>query len=1067
MIHDLSSDDKVLAALKERVKELNCLYAVEELLREIDKPLDEIFRGVLRAIPPGWQFPEACRAKIVYEGQTWAPQDFVETPWAQCAPIYVQQRHVGEICVYYTGERPMAEAGPFLFDEVRLVKTIAERLGNFLRQRRLERLIGEHDRDEAQQAKRRDAEWRGGLTLVRKTDQNQYERLARKMLNHLCWTGVEEALGTVERADHESKGDAPAGDGSDNYPLQKLSLDREYFLSDAPFELAAKHLSDEEILALVQRWMFEDRSKFLVKVLESQQSSLSEIADAVRRYQQILPEDAGLSRATLEAMKVSLISRFLTEQLEFIQVAKQYIDVGAFLQLLDRLVFPVGSHGKLGGKSAGLFLATQILRRAADAVPGGSAIRTPKSWYLASDGLLSFMEYNDLGDVIQHKYKEIDQVRLEYTHLVQLYKHARFPPEIVKGLSMALDDFGERPLIVRSSSLLEDRLGTSFSGKYKSLFLANQGTKQQRLEALMDAIAEIYASVFGPDPIEYRRERGLLDFKEEMGVLIQEVVGTRCGKYFFPAFSGVAFSNNEFRWSPRIKRDDGLIRLVPGLGTRAVDRVSDDFPVLIAPGQPRLRANVSVDEVVRYSPKKIDVINLEKNAFETVDLNQLLCECGPYYPAFSKVFSVLRDDRLFKPVGLLADPAQEEMIATFEGLTADTPFVSQLHEMLKKLQESLGTPVDVEFASDGKEFYLLQCRPQSHAADDVAATIPKDVPKDSIIFTAGRYVSNGYVPEVTHIVYVDPRRYNELSELSELQSVGRAVGKLNKVLPKRQFVLMGPGRWGSRGDIKLGVAVTYSDINNTAVLIEIARRKGNYVPELSFGTHFFQDLVESSIRYLPLYPDDEGQVFNERFLLSAPNILEDVAPEFAALKDIVRVIDVPAATGGQVLRVLMNAEQEEALGVLAQPGSRAERRTGPEPELAVQRSGEDHWRWRLQMAERIAQEIDPARFGVIACYVFGSTKNASAGPGSDIDLLLHARGTDAQREALEHWLDGWSLCLAEMNYRRCGYRSDRMLDVHIITDDDIARRDSFASKIGAITDAARPLALGGTAKHPE
>ena len=86
-------------------------------------------------------------------------------------------------------------------------------------------------------------------------------------------------------------------------------------------------------------------------------------------------------------------------------------------------------------------------------------------------------------------------------------------------------------------------------------------------------------------------------------------------------------------------------------------------------------------------------------------------------------------------------------------------------------------------------------------------------------------------------------------------------------------MLIGPGRWGSRGDIKLGVSVSYSDINNTAMLLEVARKRGNYVPDLSFGTHFFQDLVESDIKYLPLYPDDPGVVFNEAFLLGAPNLL--------------------------------------------------------------------------------------------------------------------------------------------------------------------------------------------------
>ncbi len=121
---------------------------------------------------------------------------------------------------------------------------------------------------------------------------------------------------------------------------------------------------------------------------------------------------------------------------------------------------------------------------------------------------------------------------------------------------------------------------------------------------------------------------------------------------------------------------------------------------------------------------------------------------------------------------------------------------------------------------------------------------------------------------------------------------------------------------------------------------------------------------------------------------------------------------------------------------------------------------EDHWRWRLGMAERIAGELDPERFGVEALYVFGSVKNATAGPGSDIDLLFHFRGNPKQGEDLEHWLNGWSLCLDELNYLRTGCRSEGLLDVHIITDEDICKRSSFAVKIGAVTDAARKLPIG-------
>ena len=111
------------------------------------------------------------------------------------------------------------------------------------------------------------------------------------------------------------------------------------------------------------------------------------------------------------------------------------------------------------------------------------------------------------------------------------------------------------------------------------------------------------------------------------------------------------------------------------------------------------------------------------------------------------------------------------------------------------------------------------------------------------------------------------------------------------------------------------------------------------------------------------------------------------------------------------------------------------------------------------MAEHIASELNPGRFGVEAFYLLGSTKNATAAPASDIDLLIHFRGDPQQREALSLWLDGWSLCLAEVNYLRTGYKTPGLLDVHIITDEDIANRTSFALKIGAVTDAALPLTL--------
>ena len=1056
MIDDRKRSEDLLRFFGEREKELECLYEIEEILRQHEAELEDVAKGIIEVIPSGWQYPDICRVKITIGTDNYQSPGFEVAPWVQRADIVVQDKKAGEISVCYTKEMPLSDEGPFLKQEKRLLETIAGRLGGFILQGQMKAVIREETADEQSLKKNGATESQVVLDLLRHTDKNLYMAIVQRMLNHLCWSGMPEAeelrSGTIENpiaGDREKPGD-------ENRPRRRQEMEVSENLGEEVFSVAAKHYTDEQVLAYLQKWIQNDRLTFLTRVA-NRNLTLAEVVDAIRRYREIAPEGIDLSPATKKGVEVSLIRRFFSTLLEYINIAKQYIEIADYYDLLDRVIFMSESHGRLGGKCAGLFLAKKIIKKSQDSNELLKKVKIPKSWYITSDVLLGFLRYNNLDEVVEQKYKDINDVRIEYPNVIQSFKNGRFPPEIVQGLSMVLDEFDTKPLIIRSSSLLEDSLGAAFSGKYKSLFLANQGSKQERLEALMDAVAEVYASTFGPDPIEYRAERGLLDFSEEMGIMIQEVIGTRIGNYFLPSFSGVAFSRNEFRWSPRIKREDGLVRLVPGLGTRAVDRVSDDYPILIAPAQPGLRANITTDETVYYSPRYVDVINLETNTFETVEVKELLKSYGDEYAFIDRIVSVYDGDYLRKPIAVNVDFEKDDLVVTFNGLISDTPFVKQVNGMLNLLEDKLGTPVDIEFAHDGKDFYLLQCRPQSYSRGSAPAPIPKDVPKERTIFSANRYISNGKVPDITHIVYVDPQKYGELSDRSELLAVGRAIGKLNKLLPKRQFILMGPGRWGSRGDIKLGVSITYSDISNTAVLIEIARKKGNYMPDLSFGTHFFQDLVEGQIRYLPLYPDDEGIDFNERFLLGSANLLPDVLPEFASLADAIRLIDVPKSTGGLILRVLMNAELNEAMGIFTEPGSES---AAPAELIAGQESRSDvSWIWRLRMAEYIASQLDGNRFGVEGFYVFGSTKNATAGLKSDIDILVHFRGSEAQRKDLEIWLEGWSLCLDEMNYLRTGYRIGGLLDVHIVTDGDIASKTSYAVKIGAVTDAARPLPI--------
>ena len=1049
----MTQADRILEALQERAKELSTIYRVNEVCNAPQASLDEIFRSVVQILPPGWQYPETCFARVTVEGLTYGPPGAEATPWRQAARIHVQGEDVGTVEVFYREERPASDEGPFLKEERKLIDTVAERLGQLLLQRRL--LDALHDwESEPGREEGAAGEWSVIVDFLRHTDPRLLVRISRRMINFLCWNGVTAAQDLLPRF----TGGRDAVETGENRPAPRRSAESLLGVADEAFRVASEHLSSEEIRSCIQKWIRDDKADFLLRAAENQGTSTAELAQALGRFHDSHLDDRQLSRTVQVELRVTLARRFLTDDLSFVDVAKDFIDTADFFDLARHTISPPKSYGRVGGKSAGLFLAAQIVKKSTEFADVLGTIRTPKTWYVTSDGILDFIEFNQLEDLYDRKYLEIDQVRREYPHVVQVFKSSHLSPEIVKGLALALDDFGDRPIIVRSSSLLEDRVGAAFSGKYKSLFLANKGPKPERLSALLDAIAEVYASVFGPDPLEYRAERGLLDVHEEMGILLQEVVGNRVGRYFLPTFAGVAFSNNEFRWSARIARADGLVRLVPGLGTRAVDRVSDDYPVLVAPGQPGLRVNVTPDEIVRYAPRKVDVIDMESGSFTTIPVERLLAECGPDIPGFQQLLSVADESGIHRPYLLDWSPRGGRLVVTFEPLLESTPFLARIRALLRLLREKTRGPVDIEFASDGRDLYLLQCRPQSFADDAAPAAIPADLPADKVIFEARRYVSNGRVPDLTHVVYVDPDEYAALPDAASLKRVGQAVGRLNKVLPKRQFLLMGPGRWGSRGDLKLGVPVGYSDINNAAALVEVARKRGGYVPDVSFGTHFFQDLVEASIRYLPLFPDDPEIRFHETFLTGSPNVLASLVPDFRDLEDVVRVIDVPAASGGSVLRLLMNADEDHAVALLAAPGpalaAAARHARGAEAGLP-----EDHSRWRLMMAERIAADSEPSRFGVRGMWVFGSAKNGTARAASDLDLLIHVDGDRERGRALSAWLDGWSACLAEINELKTGVKLQGLLDVYYLTDEDVRRGTGLAAKIHAVTDAARPLSL--------
>jgi len=620
----------------------------------------------------------------------------------------------------------------------------------------------------------------------------------------------------------------------------------------------------------------------------------------------------------LEEIKVVLIKGMISDQLPYIGVAKRVFSIADLRGIYERRI----GHGKIGGKAAGMLLAWKILQRChSKRWPDISQkISIPESYYLATDMLYEFHRINNLEEYMNQKYRPLDKIRSDYPKIVDVHMRGEFPGTVVEQLEEVLHQLGDTPVIVRSSSLLEDNFGHAFAGKYQSHFCPNRGTKEENLQQLLDAIRRIYASALNPDALLYRRRHNLIDYDERMAILIQPVRGHRYGRYFFPTVAGVAFSNNPFRWNPKIRREDGFLRIVCGMGTRAVDRVSDDYPRMVALSHPRLRPETTAAAIRRYSQHYIDVIDLEANSVNTMPVWDVL---DLDYPYLRYVASCYEEDFIRELVSPGVRESNENLVLTFNTLVRDRRFIDFMRSVLGRLEEAYETPVDIEFTLEIDPQYpdadyilhMLQCRPLSEHSAGESVTIPRDLPQEDVLFTSYDLIPDGSVRRVRYIIFIDPEGYRRIADPTTRLELGRAIGRLNKRLEEERFILMGPGRWGS-ANLKLGVRVTYADIFNTLALIEMSVADEDGVPELSYGTHFFQDLVEGGIYPLPLHLNNPNSDFNWAFFREAANALPDLSPADARLQEHLKVIDVEQVAPGRRLTILMDGSRDEAVGFL-------------------------------------------------------------------------------------------------------------------------------------------------------
>jgi pyruvate,water dikinase len=403
---------------------------------------------------------------------------------------------------------------------------------------------------------------------------------------------------------------------------------------------------------------------------------------------------------------------------------------------------------------------------------------------------------------------------------------------------------------------------------------------------------------------------------EQMAILVQRVSGTPYRRYFFPTLAGVAFSRNLYAWTDRIDPSRGMIRLVFGLGTRAVNRVGNDYPRMIAVSHPQLRPETG-SRIAKYSQTEVDVIDLELNELATVPLAELLADRD--YPNLHLLVSLMKDGYPVDPWTSRLETTTETLVLTVNNLIARTAFVPIIGDMLARLEKAYGQPLDTEFTASvdtaGRiRLNLLQCRPMRLPGVTGAVRLPEGLPPERLLFRSSRTISGGVTTPIRYLLYIDPERYCAIASPEVKKSIGRIVGRINEHpdVATGRILMMGPGRWGS-SNIELGVNVSYADINNTAVLVEMAREEAGQVPEVSYGTHFFLDLVEAQIIYLPVYPSDPETEFNKTIFESLPNVLTDLLPDAERFREIIRVFDLPAATCGRFARVVADPQSQRAV----------------------------------------------------------------------------------------------------------------------------------------------------------
>jgi len=474
----------------------------------------------------------------------------------------------------------------------------------------------------------------------------------------------------------------------------------------------------------------------------------------------------------------------------------------------------------------------------------GIKLKMPKTFIIGTDEYDQFILKNDL---LNRAGKEQD-----FDKITEMFLKEDLSPELVKRLNKVLKLI-KNPLAVRSSGLFEDSLMQPFAGIFATYLLPNNHVDiNYRTEELHVAVKMVFASVFSETSKNYISAVNYKIEEEKMAIVIQEVIGNKYEDVYFPHISGTAQSYNFYPFG-KIKPKDGTALAAIGLGIYVVE---GEKAYRFSPKHPTLQNNSNKD-LFKNTQTEFYAVDLKKKSIdfskgETTGLVRLnISEAERLNKErFKHCVSVYNKDNDIISPGI---DKYGPRIINFANILRYNyiPLANTIDQILNIMKEAMGSPVEIEYAADlnlneerEASFYLLQVKPLIGNSQDYSIDLKNTDIKNALLYSENA-MGNGKIDNIKDIVYVPPETFDK----SKTEQIAKEIAVINKkmISENRHYILIGPGRWGTR-DKWIGIPVSWTEISKAKIIVEASLDE--FPLEASAGSHFFHNVTSMNMGYI-------------------------------------------------------------------------------------------------------------------------------------------------------------------------------------------------------------------------